>query len=114
MRSRETTQIKRTACVGPSAETPAGFRISLNFAAQMINNGIVILNIDQNYSQIIIGAVIVLAVLLHRINGTLCEKRLARAGRGNWRNRHSEQSMSRDREVGRPSANRQRTLNLLR
>jgi ribose transport system permease protein len=46
---------------------------------QMINNGIVILNIDQNYSQIIIGAVIVLAVLLDRINGTLHEKRLARA-----------------------------------
>jgi ribose/xylose/arabinose/galactoside ABC-type transport system permease subunit len=46
---------------------------------QMIGNGIVILNVDQNYSQIIIGAVIVLAVLLDRINGTLREKRLARA-----------------------------------
>ncbi len=46
---------------------------------QMINNGIVILNIDQNYSQIIIGAVIVLAVLLDRINSTLREKRLARS-----------------------------------
>ena len=46
---------------------------------QMINNGIVILNIDQNYSQIIIGAVIVLAVLLDRINSTLREKRMARA-----------------------------------
>jgi ribose transport system permease protein len=48
---------------------------------QMINNGIVILNIDQNYSQIIIGAVIVLAVFLDRINGMLREKRLARAAR---------------------------------
>ena len=46
---------------------------------QMINNGIVILNIDQNYSQIIIGAVIVLAVLLDRVNSALREKRLARA-----------------------------------
>jgi len=46
---------------------------------QMINNGIVILNIDQNYSQIIIGAVIVLAVLLDRINGALRENRMARA-----------------------------------
>lgn len=46
---------------------------------QMINNGIVILNIDQNYSQIIIGAVIILAVLLDRINSTLREKRMARA-----------------------------------
>jgi len=45
---------------------------------QMINNGIVILNIDQNYSQIIIGAVIVLAVLLDRINSTLREKRMTR------------------------------------
>jgi ribose transport system permease protein len=46
---------------------------------QMINNGIVILNIDQNYSQIIIGAVIVLAVLLDRVNSILHEKRLSRA-----------------------------------
>jgi ribose/xylose/arabinose/galactoside ABC-type transport system permease subunit len=46
---------------------------------QMINNGIVILNIDQNYSQIIIGAVIVLAVLLDRVNSVLREKRLSRA-----------------------------------
>jgi len=46
---------------------------------QVINNGIIILNIDQNYSQIIIGAVIVLAVLLDRINNTLREKRMTRA-----------------------------------
>jgi ribose transport system permease protein len=46
---------------------------------QVINNGIIILNIDQNYSQIIIGAVIVLAVLLDRINHALREKRLTRA-----------------------------------
>ncbi len=46
---------------------------------QIINNGIVILNIDQNYSQIIIGGVIVLAVLLDRVCGVLRETRLARA-----------------------------------
>ena len=46
---------------------------------QMINNGIIILNIDQNYSQIIIGFVIVVAVLLDRINSALREKRLSRA-----------------------------------
>ena len=46
---------------------------------QVINNGIIILNIDQNYSQIIIGAVIVLAVLLDRINNTMREKRMTRA-----------------------------------
>jgi ribose/xylose/arabinose/galactoside ABC-type transport system permease subunit len=45
---------------------------------QVINNAIIILNIDQNYSQIIIGAVIVLAVVLDRINSVLQEKRLAR------------------------------------
>ena len=49
------------------------------FVIQMIGNGIVILNIDQNYSQIIIGTVIVVAVVLDRINSTLREKRLARA-----------------------------------
>jgi ribose transport system permease protein len=48
---------------------------------QMINNGIVILSIDENYSQIIIGSVIVLAVLLDRLNGVMREKRLARSAR---------------------------------
>lgn len=46
---------------------------------QMINNGIIILEIDQNYSQIIIGAVIVLAVVLDRINTAMRERRLARS-----------------------------------
>jgi ribose transport system permease protein len=45
---------------------------------QVINNAIIILNIDQNYSEIIIGAVIVLAVVLDRINSAFQEKRLAR------------------------------------
>lgn len=45
---------------------------------QMIDNGIVILNVDQNFSQIIIGSVIIVAVLLDRINCALREKRLAR------------------------------------
>ena len=45
---------------------------------QMISNGIIILNIDQNYSQIIIGSVIILAVLWDRINTTLQERRIAR------------------------------------
>ena len=38
---------------------------------QIITNGIIILEIDQNYSQIIIGAVIVLAVVLDRLNTAL-------------------------------------------
>lgn len=46
---------------------------------QMIANGIIILEIDQNYSQIIIGAVIVVAVVLDRINTALRERRLANA-----------------------------------
>src|SRR3569833_2058366 len=45
---------------------------------QVINNAIIILNIDQNYSEIIIGAVIVLAVVLDRINSAFQEKRLVR------------------------------------
>lgn len=50
---------------------------------QVINNAIIILNIDQNYSQIIIGAVIVLAVVLDRINSVFQEKRLARLAKAN-------------------------------
>ncbi len=46
---------------------------------QMINNGIIILQIDQNYSQIIIGAMIVLAVVLDQLNTKMREKRLIRA-----------------------------------
>lgn len=44
---------------------------------QMISTGIVILGIDQNYSQIIIGAVVIVAVLLDQLNGWLTRRRLA-------------------------------------
>ena len=48
---------------------------------QMISTGIVILGIDQNYSQIIIGSVVILAVVLDQFNGWLAKRRLAvRAG----------------------------------
>ncbi|MSU21087.1 MAG: ABC transporter permease [Pedosphaera sp.] len=48
---------------------------------QMISSGIVILGIDQNYSQIIIGAVVIIAVVLDQINSWLAKRRLAaRAG----------------------------------
>jgi ribose transport system permease protein len=48
---------------------------------QMISTGIVILRIDQNYSQIIIGAVVIVAVLLDQVNDWASRKRLAaRAG----------------------------------
>jgi ribose/xylose/arabinose/galactoside ABC-type transport system permease subunit len=43
---------------------------------QMINSGIIILNIDQNYSQIIIGAVIILAVVLDQLNTWFARRRL--------------------------------------
>jgi ribose transport system permease protein len=49
---------------------------------QMINNGIIILGIDQNYSQIIIGAVIVLAVVFDRISTNVREKRLSAVAGG--------------------------------
>lgn len=44
---------------------------------QMINTGIVYLGIDQNYSNIIIGAVVILAVLLDQVNHWWAKRRLA-------------------------------------
>ena len=46
---------------------------------QMISSGIVILGIDQNYSQIIIGAVVIAAVVLDNFNTWLARRRLTRA-----------------------------------
>lgn len=46
---------------------------------QMISSGIVILGIDQNYSQIIIGTVVIAAVVLDNCNTWLSTRRLARA-----------------------------------
>lgn len=43
---------------------------------QMINSGIVILGINQNYSQIIIGSVVILAVVLDQFNSWLAKRRL--------------------------------------
>ena len=45
---------------------------------QMISTGIVILGIDQNYSQIIIGAVVILAVVFDQLNHWLAARQLAR------------------------------------
>ena len=42
---------------------------------QLISSGIVILGIDQNFSQIIIGAVVILAVLLDQTNRWLASRR---------------------------------------
>jgi ribose/xylose/arabinose/galactoside ABC-type transport system permease subunit len=48
---------------------------------QMISSGIVILGIDQNYSQIIIGAVVIAAVVLDNFNTWVAKRRLtAKAG----------------------------------
>ena len=46
---------------------------------QMINTGIVILGISQNYSQIIIGAVVIVAVVLDQFNEWLAKRRLTRS-----------------------------------
>ena len=43
---------------------------------QLISTGIVILGINQNYSQIIIGAVIIVAVVLDQFNNWLAKRRL--------------------------------------
>lgn len=45
---------------------------------QMISSGIVILGIDQNYSQIIIGSVVIVAVLLDQFNNWLAKRRLTK------------------------------------
>ena len=44
---------------------------------QMIDSGIVILGIDQNYSQIIKGAAIIIAVSFEKLSDWLAKKRLA-------------------------------------
>ena len=46
---------------------------------QMISSGIVILGIDQNYSQIIIGSVVILAVIFDQFNNWLAKRRLVKA-----------------------------------
>ncbi len=46
---------------------------------QMISSGIVILGIDQNYSQIIIGSVVIVAVVLDQFNAWLARRRLTSA-----------------------------------
>lgn len=46
---------------------------------QMIHSGIVILGIDQNYSQIIIGSVVIAAVVLDNLNHWLRRRRLSAA-----------------------------------
>ncbi|HZC58744.1 MAG TPA: ABC transporter permease [Chthoniobacterales bacterium] len=43
---------------------------------QMISNGLVILNIPQNYSQIVIGLVVIAAVLLDQVNAAIAKRRL--------------------------------------
>jgi ribose/xylose/arabinose/galactoside ABC-type transport system permease subunit len=43
---------------------------------QMISSGIVILGVDQNYSQIIIGSVVIIAVLLDQVNNWVGRRRL--------------------------------------
>jgi ribose transport system permease protein len=47
---------------------------------QMISTGIVILGVNQNYSRIIIGAVVILAVVLDQFNNWLSRRRMLRTG----------------------------------
>ena len=46
---------------------------------KMIDNGIIILGINQNYSRIIIGVAVILAVLLDQVNAWLARRRLLAA-----------------------------------
>ncbi len=45
---------------------------------QMITHGIILLNIDQNYSRIIIGIAVIAAVVMDNVNTALARRRLAR------------------------------------
>jgi len=45
---------------------------------QMISSGIILLGIDQNYSQIVLGSVVIAAVVLDSFNTWLTQKRLTR------------------------------------
>jgi ribose transport system permease protein len=47
---------------------------------KMIDNGIVILGIDQNYSRIIIGVAVIVAVVLDQLNTWLAKRRMSGAG----------------------------------
>jgi len=47
---------------------------------KLIDNGIVILGIDQNYSRIIIGAAVILAVVLDQFNAWLARRRMGKVG----------------------------------
>jgi len=47
---------------------------------QLIENGLITLGIDQNFSQIIIGLMVIVAVLLDRLNNWMSQRRLTRAG----------------------------------
>jgi ribose transport system permease protein len=46
---------------------------------QIISTGIIILSIDQNYSKIIIGVAVILAVVMDQVNNWLAKRRLTRA-----------------------------------
>jgi len=46
---------------------------------KMIDNGIVILGIDQNYSKIIIGSAVIIAVLLDQVNNWLAKRKLTKS-----------------------------------
>jgi ribose transport system permease protein len=69
---------------GASLSGGRGSALGVVFGAliiQMISSGIVILGIDQNYSQIIIGSVVIAAVVLDNFNTWLAKRRLtAEAG----------------------------------
>ena len=47
---------------------------------QLIANAIIIMNVDQNYSSVITGAVIVAAVVLDRVNTALVERSATERG----------------------------------
>ena len=67
-------RVEKRSVIDPAKDETIGALI-----LQMINTGIVILGINQNYSQIIIGAVVIVAVVLDQFNNWLAQRRLTKS-----------------------------------
>lgn len=79
-RGYELNVIAAAVVGGASLSGGKGSALGALFGAliiQMITTGIVILGIDQNYSEIIIGSVVIVAVVLDQIQNWLAKRRLS-------------------------------------
>jgi len=83
--SKELIVIAATVVGGASLTGGKGSALGAMLGAliiHMIDSGIIILGIDQNYSRIITGALVIVAVLLDQLNNWLARRRLTHAASG--------------------------------